>query len=113
MLTELLEAAGEREMRIGDEVLTGKDLLARMIWDYVLHGKVALPDGRNMRADSRDWVNVAEWLYKHIDGSRTELEVTGELELESDTLRVVVHGPNTDRDERDDQNDTRVQTSDN
>lgn len=112
VLTELLEAAGDREVRVGDEVVTGKDLLARMVWDFVTTGKVTLPDGRNMRADSRDWVSVMEWLYKHVDGSKTEVEIGTDAELEN-IIRVVVHGQTSSEEERNGQDDTRVQTSDN
>ena len=57
--------------------------------------------------------SVAEWLYKHIDGSKAELDLSTELDLDVNSLRVVVHGPKGEEERKDGQDDTRVQNSDN
>jgi hypothetical protein len=73
-LTEILEKAGSRTIPHGDQKLSRKKILAEMLWEGAINGKVTLPydpalmKQREMVLDGDDWFDVVKFLYAHIDG---------------------------------------------
>jgi hypothetical protein len=56
-------------------MLTGKEALARRVWEFVATGQVKL-GGSVLKAESvADWLGTVKWLYTHIDGgARPQLD---------------------------------------
>lgn len=67
-LTEILEAAGNKTVKVGDKSVARKRVLAELIWQLMSDGKATLPNGRVLEPDPKDWLAVIQFLYKHIDG---------------------------------------------
>lgn len=69
-LTEILRKAGNRRIaRDGSDQKRGrKYILADLIWQAVTLGKVTFPDGSTLEIKGQAWVQVLQWLYRHIDG---------------------------------------------
>jgi hypothetical protein len=78
-LTEILERAGAKTLTVGGKKVSGKQLAARMAWELVTTGKTAFPDGREIKADFREWFEAVKWIYAQIDGPPKQAhELTGE-----------------------------------
>jgi len=43
-------------------------LMARLLWQAIETGKVELPNGTKMIVSPDDWLDIIQFLYKHIDG---------------------------------------------
>ena len=57
--------------------MSGKRLMAQMLWQIATTGKATFPDGTVLEASPRDVMDIWKWLYAHIDGPpRAELDVT-------------------------------------
>ena len=56
-----------------------KRLLADHVAEFVTTGKVTLPDGTTLRAESiTEWFTAVKWLYTHLDGPAPKpIEVSG------------------------------------
>ena len=73
-LTEILEKTGTKTVEIQQEDgtvkrVSGKRLLGQMVWEAATTGQVTMPDGTAKRIeDFTDWLAVAQFIYKHIDG---------------------------------------------
>lgn len=67
-LTAILEAAGDTKVTVNGKTITGKQLLANLLWEITRTGKATFPDGRVLQTDPSDWLQVVQFLYKHIDG---------------------------------------------
>jgi len=73
-LTELLEKAGGKTVEYGGKRISGRRLLARLIWQAVTTGEVVLPgvdaDGNALKLvfGPADWFDAVKWLYTHMDG---------------------------------------------
>lgn len=69
-LTTILEKAGNRTYKPegADKGTARKKLLAEMLWGAAVTGCVTFPDGRSETLESSDWLNVVQFLYKHVDG---------------------------------------------
>jgi len=66
--TRMLAEAGEEVVVIGGETLTGKEALARKVWEFLATGEVNLA-GKLWRMTSvGDWLGTVKWLYGQIDG---------------------------------------------
>lgn len=103
-MTEVLEHAGSQTLEVNGERITGKRLIARMLWDLAKTGRTKFPDGTELKTASNGlaWFEVVRFLYQHIDGPpRTDVDVTtgGEkLQL----AQVVIVLPDNSRGEEDD-----------
>lgn len=76
-LTQILEAAGDTQVKYGDKKLARKQVLAQILWQVATTGQSDLPDGKKITVAPQDWFGVVKFLYSHIDGApRTELDVT-------------------------------------
>lgn len=67
-MTEILSKAGAKTVAVGDEKLSGRRLLARLLWEGVTTGIVKFPDGTTYELAATDWRAMVEFIYKHIDG---------------------------------------------
>lgn len=68
-LTEILKTAGESSQldSLGRKRHKNQ-ILADMMWEFAIDGKVTFPDGRQLQAAVRDWRDAASWIYHHTDG---------------------------------------------
>lgn len=84
-LTEILERAGAASLDIKGERVSGKRLLARMLWEAATTGKVTLPDENTIALDADQWLGVAKFIYTQVDGPpKQTFEQSGDV-----TIRVV------------------------
>lgn len=69
-LTEILRKAGNRRIpHNGMPKKRGrKYILADLIWQAVTLGEVTFPDGSTLEIKGQAWLQVLQWLYRHIDG---------------------------------------------
>jgi hypothetical protein len=76
-LTDLLERAGSATVEFNGQNISGKRLMARMVWSGVLSGEVEFPGGKKMRLSPSDWKAFVQWIYTHIDGPpKAEMDIT-------------------------------------
>ena len=88
-LTDLLEKAGSATVLYDGQSISGKRLMARLVWQGVITGEVMFPDGKKMRLSPMDWKSFVQWIYTHIDGPpKAELDVTSGGEV----IHVTVSG---------------------
>ena len=58
-----------------------KIILARMIWDSLIWGKVEFPTGRVIELEANEWLNVVKWLYNRVDGMPPQaIDLSGSLQ---------------------------------
>lgn len=91
-LTAILEAELAKTVDIGaDKRLAGKRQVARLITEFLTTGRVVFPDGRELCAKSIDeYFTVARWLYRHVDGEKTLLDVTSLGESIVQRVEIIV-----------------------
>lgn len=78
-LTDILERAGSRTVEIDGKNVSGKQLIARMVWELAMTGRSTYPDGREIVVPGEDWFNIVKWLYQHIDGPpKGEVDITSD-----------------------------------
>lgn len=65
-LTAILEKAGGKKLENTSK--THKQLAAELLWTAAATGRVTFPDGSGLQLEAKDWLDVVEFLYKHIDG---------------------------------------------
>ena len=61
-LTTILERAGSATISYDGKNITGKRLIALMIWEGVTTGTVTFPDGKKLRLGPTDWKDLLKWL---------------------------------------------------
>ena len=91
-LTVILEKAGAKAVVVDGKKVSGKQLLANLAWEAVLRGRVNLladdsqpvqiKDGEPvptfLELDAKQWIDMVQWLYSHIDGPpKQQMELTG------------------------------------
>lgn len=98
-LTAILEKAGARTTPGAD----GKNhkrsrVVAEMLWSAVATGTLRFPDGREIVLDGEDWFDIAQFLYKHVDGPpKQALDITSdEQPLAINFVRVEGRNPTPD-----------------
>lgn len=96
-LTAILEAELSKTVDIGeDRRVAAKRQVARLVTEFLTHGRVVFPDGRELYAKSLDeYFNVARWMYRHVDGEKQYIDLTSLGE--SVVQRVEVITPTDDR----------------
>lgn len=68
-LTEILARGGSAAVEYEGKRLSGKRLVARLLWDIAKFGKCILPgDGKVIEVDADGWFDVVKFLYAQIDG---------------------------------------------
>lgn len=82
VLTTILEEAGSRTVGVKQpdgtvKRVSGKRLLAQMVWQVATTGRATLPNGTELIVDEfGDWAAVVKFIYQHIDGPpKAELDV--------------------------------------
>lgn len=86
-LTEILEKQGKAtHKRDGEARGTPRNkLLADMLWQGLLTGTVVLVNGRTLDLTAGDWLDLAQFIYKQIDGPPK-----AEIDLKSDDKPVSI-----------------------
>ena len=75
-LTELMEKAGSKTVLRGDKKVARKTILAEMLWEAAMSGKVTFetnPDpcvtvSRTEALAIDEWFDIAKFIYSHVDG---------------------------------------------
>ncbi len=76
-MTEILERAGSRTIEYKGQRISGKRLVALLLWQIGTMGKADMPDGTVLSVSASDWFDVVKFLYIQIDGSaKQEMDVT-------------------------------------
>lgn len=77
-LTKILKTAlNVSEQYPGDDkAVTRKRHMAEMVSRAVNEGLVKFPDGRELELKLHDWLQLVQWIYRHVDGdARQEMLV--------------------------------------
>jgi len=84
-LTAILEQAGGKTVEVKGpdgttKRVTGKKLLAELVWQVATTGSVTLPNGETKKVeDFDDWFAAVKFIYQHIDGPpKAELGVSAD-----------------------------------
>lgn len=89
-LTAILEQAGAKSVQVGDKGVSGKHLVARMVWEGMTTGTITFPDKTEMKLKPYYWLELVKWMYAHVDGPpRAEMDVSQSGEM---IIRVVFEG---------------------
>ena len=67
-LTAILQRAGSQTLEVDGKRISGKRLIARMLWALATQGETAFPDGRVLKIGGQGWLDVVKFLYAQIDG---------------------------------------------
>ena len=67
-LTDILERAGSATIDVDGTRVSGKRLVARMLWEVATTGHCVLPSGKILNAGPDGWLDVVKFLYSQIDG---------------------------------------------
>jgi hypothetical protein len=77
-LTKILETAGSVTIERDGQRLSGKRLVAVLLWDIAKTGTCTLPSGKVYNVDGAAWFDVVKFLYAQIDGPPKQVnELTG------------------------------------
>jgi len=84
-LSDQLEAAGSKTYEFDGKRISGKRLIARLLWELAVHGRVVLPangdeDSKKviLRVTStREWLDSVKQIYSQVDGPpKSEIDLT-------------------------------------
>jgi len=77
-LTEILEKAGNKTIKVDGKGISGKRLYAKRLWELINTGKITL-DGRVYKVESaKEWTEIILKMLSHIDGpAKGELDFDG------------------------------------
>lgn len=67
-LSDILEKAGAAQVDINGDKVSGKKLLARLLWQGALTGAVEMPGGVIMVLQSDQWLGLVKFIYAQVDG---------------------------------------------
>lgn len=67
-LTTILERAGSKTVEVGDKKVSGKNLVAALVWQGITTRQIEFPDGDKMKLQPYHWLELVKWMYGHIDG---------------------------------------------
>jgi hypothetical protein len=68
-LTDILNQTLHQPVEYQGTMLSGVEVIAAMLRDYIITGKVQFPDGTVTKSYSlTDWIGAVKWIYDHIDG---------------------------------------------
>ena len=99
-LSDQLEAAGSKTYEFDGKRISGKRLIARLLWELAIHGRVELPDSVEEVEDgkpklkpvtlrvtsTKEWLDSIKQIYSQVDGPPK-----GELDLNADgELRIIL-----------------------
>lgn len=81
-LTELLKEAAQDFTHIGGELMTNESALARLVWQLATTGEVELGGRRLTVKSTGEWLHLAQFIYKHVDGPAVRESVHSEVRIE-------------------------------
>ncbi|HET8707608.1 MAG TPA: DUF5681 domain-containing protein [Pseudomonadales bacterium] len=88
-LTALLEKAGKKTITNDGRKVARNRVLASKLWELATTGETEL-DGKKLELAPADWLDVVQFLYKHIDGPpKQNLDVTSG----GDALQIILKWP--------------------
>lgn len=97
-LTGILERAGSKTVEVDGANVSGKQLVARLVWEGIATRSVTFPDGEKMKLLPYHWLELVKWMYTHVDGPPR-----AEFDIQSDgTLRVIVEYEDADAENSED-----------
>lgn len=70
-LTELLNVASGRRISYGldhKSKTSRKRFLAEAVWRLLTEGEVEFTNGEKLKLNGREYVQLVQWLYNHMDG---------------------------------------------
>jgi len=68
-LTEILKTKGGKIVPYFDRRVSGKHLIAELLWQFATTGRVRFPDGHELSTESVDeWLRVVQYIYTRVDG---------------------------------------------
>jgi hypothetical protein len=80
-LTEILERTGSSTIEVDGKRVSGKRLVARLLWEVAKTGQCVMPDGRVLKAGPQGWLDVVKFLYAQIDGPPPkDVNIGGQVE---------------------------------
>lgn len=78
-LTEILENAGSKTVERDGKRVSGKQLVAALLWDIVKTGQCVLPNGTTYKVDGAGWFEVVKFIYTQVDGpAKQSVQVAGD-----------------------------------
>jgi Family of unknown function (DUF5681) len=77
-LTEILERTGAATTEIDGKRMSGKRLVAHLLWQAATTGTVQFPGDEESRTiATEDWIGVVKFIYSHVDGPpKSEMDIT-------------------------------------
>lgn len=86
-LTTILERAGSKTVSVDSVNVSGKQLVARLVWEGITTRQVTFPDGDKIKLQPYHWLELVKWAYGQIDGPpKGEMNVNQAGEI---VIRVV------------------------
>jgi hypothetical protein len=80
-LTEILERAGSSTIEVDGKRVSGKRLVARLLWEVAKTGQCVMPDGRVLKAGPQGWLDVVKFIYSQVDGPPPkDVNIGGQVE---------------------------------
>ena len=67
-LTAILERAAAKSVEVEGVKVSGKQLVARQVWEGITTRKVTFPDKSTMTLNPYQWLELVKWMYSHVDG---------------------------------------------
>lgn len=67
-MTFILGNVGDEIASINDGTLSGKQLLAKRVWEGLSTGTITLTDEKRLTLGAADWKDLARWVYMQVDG---------------------------------------------
>jgi hypothetical protein len=84
-LTAILERAGAKSVEVDGKAISGKQLVARMVWEGVATRSITFPDGDTMKLQPYHWLELVKWMYGHVDGppkAEISVDTNGKMIIE-------------------------------
>lgn len=76
-LTEILEKAGNQTVEVDGKKVTGKRVVASLLWQVATTGTAKFPDGTLLSVAPQDWLSVVKFIYTQVDGPpKSEMDIT-------------------------------------
>lgn len=90
-LTAILQAELGKTVDLPDgRRIAAKRHIASLVAEFVATGRVTFPDGRMMESKSIDeYFAVVRWLYRHVDGEKTQVDITSLGESVARRIEIV------------------------
>jgi hypothetical protein len=68
-LTDILEKAGASSLDINGNKVSGKRLLASLLWEAATTGKITFEPDVVLVCDIDQWMGIAKFIYTQVDGA--------------------------------------------